>query len=165
MRRVGPALDAHERLVLVTDSRAPHGPVGRADANRVTSEFDPVVPLGIDRLLGLGPAGGDLAVAVGVHDARAPCLRGGGVVGLVERHRVDPADGVVLAEDERVLFVEQVMVRGKAAVDRRELLRLRVVQLDLPVRSGPASGSTSRTCSSRRPCRTPAAAVERDSVP
>ena len=39
----------------------------------------------------------------------------------------------VLAEDERVLVVEQVVVRGKAAVDRRELLRLRVVQLDLPV--------------------------------
>ena len=39
----------------------------------------------------------------------------------------------VLAEDERVVFVEQVVVRGKAGVDRRELLRLRVVQLNLPV--------------------------------
>src|SRR5262249_13575959 len=59
----------------------------------------------------------DLAVAVGVHDARTPSLRGGFVVGLVELHRVDPADGVVLAENERIVFVELVMVCGKAAVD------------------------------------------------
>src|SRR2546422_584993 len=75
---------------------------------------------------------GALPVAFGVHTARAPSLRWGAVVGLLERRRVDPADSVVLAEDERVVFVELVMVRGKAAVDGRELLRLRVIQFDLP---------------------------------
>ena len=132
LRRVGPALETDERRVVVTNTRAPYAPIGRADANRVTSEFDPVVLPGIDRLIGLCPVGGDLAVAVGVHDARAPSLRGGVVVGLVELQRVDPADGIVLAEDERVVFVELVMVCGKAAVDRRELLRIRVIQFDLP---------------------------------
>src|SRR3989442_9027999 len=132
LRRVGPALETDERRVVVTNTRAPYAPIGRVNANRVTSEFDSVVLRGIDRLLGLCPAGGDLAVAVGVHDGRAPSLRGGGVAGLVELQRVEPADSIVLAEDERVVFVELVMVRGKAAVDGGELLRLRVIQFDLP---------------------------------
>jgi hypothetical protein len=54
------------------------------------------------------------------------------IVRLVERHGVQPADGIVLAEDQVVVFVEHVMVRGKAAVDHRDLLRLRVEQFDLP---------------------------------
>src|SRR5262249_21834277 len=44
---------------------------------------------------------------------------------------VHPSDGVVLAEDERVLVVEDVVVRGKAAVERCELFCLGVIQLDL----------------------------------
>jgi hypothetical protein len=53
-------------------------------------------------------------------------------VRLVELHRVHPADGVVLAEDDPTLVVEVVVVGGKARVNRRELLGLRVVNLDLP---------------------------------
>src|SRR5207247_6437029 len=87
--RVGAALETDERRVVVTNTRAPYAPIGRADANRVTSEFDPVVLRGIDRLLGLCPAGGDLAVAVGVSDGRAPSLRSGGVAGLVELQSVE----------------------------------------------------------------------------
>ena len=37
-----------------------------------------------------------------------------------------------LTENQRIIFVEVVMVGCKAGVDHRELLRLRVVHLDLP---------------------------------
>ena len=53
-------------------------------------------------------------------------------MGLVEHCRVEPAYRAVLAENKRVLFVEVIMVRGKTAVDHRELLGLRVVHFDLP---------------------------------
>jgi len=53
-------------------------------------------------------------------------------VRLVERRGVDPAERVVLAEHDPALVVEVVVVRGKTRVNRRELLRPRVVHFDLP---------------------------------
>src|SRR6202171_5262994 len=128
---VGPSLEAHERGILDADSRAPQAPIDWVDGNPVAPEFDPVVLLGIDRLIRLGPFS-DLAVAVGVQYGRNPSLRGCSIVGFFERRGVEPAYGVVLAEHNRVLFVEVVMVRRKTGVDHRELLRLRVEDLDLP---------------------------------
>ena len=116
----------------MADARAPDAAIRGTQRNRVAAELDAMIALRIDRIVRLGPARGDLAVAVGVDDARAPSLRGARVVRLVERRGVDPADGVVLAEDQVVALVEHVMVGGKAAVDHGELLRLRVHQFDLP---------------------------------
>src|SRR5437870_7944905 len=39
--RVGPALATDERRVVVTNTRAPYAPIGRAAANRFTSAFEP----------------------------------------------------------------------------------------------------------------------------
>src|SRR6185503_6530789 len=125
-RRVGAPLEPDQRLVLVTDPRAPDAAVGRADPDRIAAEFDAVILLRIDRLIRLGPAAGDLAVAVGVDDARAPALRRARIVRLVERHGVEPADGIVLAEHQVVVLVEIIVVRGEAAVDHRDLFRLRI---------------------------------------
>src|SRR5262249_28840549 len=68
VRRVGAPFEPHESLVLVTDARAPNASVGRADPDRIASEFDAVILLWINRLIRLGPAGGDLAVAIGIDD-------------------------------------------------------------------------------------------------
>src|SRR5207237_6606035 len=43
-----------------------------------------------------------------------------------------PADGVGLAENDRVLVVELIMIRGETCIDHRELFRFRIVQFDLP---------------------------------
>ena len=131
-RRVGAPFEANQRLVVVTDARAPDAAVGRTDPDRIASKFDAVILLRVDRLIRLGPAGGDLAVSVCIDDAGAPSLRCTRVVRLVERNGVEPTDCVVLPEDQVVVFVEHVMVRGKAAVDHRELFRLRIKQFDLP---------------------------------
>ena len=48
----------------------------------------------VDRLVRLGPAGGDHAVAVRVEDRRAPPLRRLGIAGLVPQLDVDPTDAV-----------------------------------------------------------------------
>src|SRR5439155_6316464 len=66
-----------------------------------------------------------------VEHGGTPSLRRGGVVGFIEHHRVEPADGVVLPEDNRVLVVEVVMVCGETGVYHRDLFRSWVVHLDL----------------------------------
>src|SRR5207253_3582083 len=55
--RLSPSLEAHERRISGADSRAPQAPIDWADRIRITSEVDPVVLVGIDRLIRLGPLG------------------------------------------------------------------------------------------------------------
>ena len=50
-RRVGAPFEPDQCLVLVTDARAPDASVGRADPDRIASEFDAVILLRIDRLI------------------------------------------------------------------------------------------------------------------
>src|SRR5438105_6968380 len=69
--RLSPSLEAHERRISGADSRAPQAPIDWADRIRITSEVDPVVLVGIDRLIRLGPLG-DFAVTVGVQYGWTP---------------------------------------------------------------------------------------------
>src|SRR5207302_1985323 len=108
LRRVGPQRDPHELRVSDADARAPPAPLDWVDGIPGASQLHPVVLFGIDRLIGLGPLR-DRAVAVGVEHGRTPSLRRSRVVSFVEHNRVDPADRVVLAEDDRALVVEVVM--------------------------------------------------------
>src|SRR5215472_14456835 len=96
------SLEPHQRRILGADSRAPQASIGRVDRIRVTSEVDPVVFRGIDLLIRLSPVG-YLAVPIGVQYGGTPSLRGSCVVGFVELLRVQPADRIVLAVDERVI--------------------------------------------------------------
>ena len=96
-----------------------------------------------------------LAVAVGVEDQRRPALRRHLVAGLVEHLRVEPADDLAAAaRPQRAVrvFGEHQMVRAEARADVRELLRLRVVHLQMPARVV-RPGTPSPTDGSIPPCR------------
>src|SRR5947208_6371167 len=125
------AFEAHESGIVLADSRAPDAAVFGVDGIRVTTEIDPMVLFGIDGFIRLGPLR-DLAIAVRVQHRGTPSLRRCGIVSFIERCRVHPADGAVLAENKRVLLVEFVVVGCETGVDHRELFRLRVVHFDLP---------------------------------
>ena len=93
---------------------------------------DPVVLRRIDRLVGLRIRV-PLSVAVGVEDERRPALRLLLVVRLVPDLRVEPAldTGGSEGRPQHVVLVEVHVTRAEARVNRRVLLRLRIVQLEL----------------------------------
>ncbi len=96
-RRVVAQLEAHERFVVAAVVRAPDAVVDGVHGRRVAAERDAVVARRVHRLVGLGPARRDEAVAVRVDDRRAPALRRLGVAGLVPDLRVHPADALAEA--------------------------------------------------------------------
>src|SRR5579863_949115 len=51
---------------------------------------------------------------------------------LVECRGIDPADGAPLTEHDRAFSVEVVVIRGKTGVNQRELVCLRIIDLNLP---------------------------------
>ena len=87
----------------------------------------------LDWLIGLGPSQVDLAVPIGVDNARAPALGSFGVMGLVPGIDVDPRDPATDPEIDKVILADLVMIRAKARVDMLPLTRLRIVHGQLPV--------------------------------
>ena len=130
-RRVRAALETHQALGAAADAGAPQAAVFRIDGDGIAAEVDPVILGRVDRLIGLGPPPCNLAVVVRVEYCRAPTLGGFGVVRLVPRVHVDPADRAVHPEVKVVVRVEHVVVGAEAGVDVLVLVGLLIVLGDL----------------------------------
>ena len=119
--------------------RAPQRAVDRRPGDAVEAERDARVLAVVGRPARLAIAFVALAVAVGIDDQRGPALRLRGVAGLEIHLGVEPADHgqivlAVVGEPKRVVGVlgEVEVMRAEAGIDVRPLLRLRIVERELP---------------------------------
>ena len=90
IRRIGAGRQPYHRT-RVRPVGTPDGAVHRTGHHRIEAGDHPLVPGGIDRLIGLDVLVA-LAVAVGVENQRRPALRRCRVAGGVEHLRIEPAD-------------------------------------------------------------------------
>src|SRR5438309_1328539 len=86
-RRISATLQAKNTAGVST----PHTAVYQIDRIAIPGHVHAVIAFGIDSFIWLGPASGNLAVAIRVQNSGTPPLRGLCIVGLIESPSVNPS--------------------------------------------------------------------------
>src|SRR5215470_3316846 len=121
-----------------TEDRSPNGAIGRTHSHAIERTRDPLVLRRIDRLIRLDVCVA-FTVAVGIQNESRPSLRLLFIAGFIEHLHVQPTDDVTATaarRPERVVRVlcELQVVCAVTGVDERDLLRLGIINCELPSR-------------------------------